>query len=222
MNCTELRAQLDDLVDGSLPPAVHEAAQRHLVDCAACRKALEQERVFRGHLRAHPVPPPSPGFAQRALHRARAQRSGHGHRGFAVGFISATAAALLAWLAVSVFLPGGVKQEALPGVTLTLHETQSVKLVFNVPRDLPDATLSLQLPAHIELAGYPDQRELVWQAALHTGQNLLTVPLIARDNSAGELIAKIAYRGEKKTFRLRLTVNAPRTSSRIRAAEGMV
>lgn len=44
MSCRDIRARLDDFVDGELPKRQRETVQRHLTDCSACRREEEELR----------------------------------------------------------------------------------------------------------------------------------------------------------------------------------
>jgi hypothetical protein len=79
--------------------------------------------------------------------------------------------------------------------------------MFNSAKPLKGATLSLALPANVELVGYGDQRELSWQTDLREGANLLELPLIARGATKGELVAHLSHGGSGKTFRLKIEID---------------
>lgn len=204
MNCTDTKTLFDDLLGGDLALPQMEAVQRHLTACATCREALDREQTFRAALKAVKVVPSSTGFAARALANARRKSTAPRRRAFAAGFGSAVAAVLVVWLGVAVFQHGVARNGAIPTITLALAQPQMVRIVFTAPRDFPDATLTILLPSHTELKGYPGRQEVVWRSSLYKGRNLLTLPLVADQAPGGNLIAKIHYGTETKTFRLQL------------------
>jgi len=204
MNCTDTKALFDDLLDGELPLPQTEAVQRHLTTCAACREVLDREQGFRTVLKAQEVPPPSPGFAVRALANAQRKATAPRRRAFVAGFGSAVAAVLVLWLGVALFPHGASNNGAIPTVTLALAQPQMVRIVFTAPQDFPDATLTILLPPHTALKGYPGKQEVVWRSSLYKGRNMLTLPIEADQKPGGNLIAKIHYGTDTKTFRLRL------------------
>lgn len=218
MNCLATRNHLGALLDRALTPAAEAEVRRHVGTCPHCEQALAREQTLRRLLRAQPVPPPSPGFAARALRAATPKRSDYRY-GFGVGFGVASAAALVLWLA-TVNIPFGGGRDALPAVTLMPHEARTVKLVFDSPRDLPEATIVLRLPPSVEIAGYPGRRELVWQASLQAGANVVALPIVAHGTGGGELTASIAYGEQEKTFRLKLDVRPTPEAGHVPAGIG--
>lgn len=57
--CQEWVELVTDYLEGTLPPALRDAADRHLADCPHCREYLAQMRrtiEVAGHLRGQPVP----------------------------------------------------------------------------------------------------------------------------------------------------------------------
>jgi len=209
MNCTEFQNHLDDFLDGSLTGLPRDGAVKHLEKCAVCRQAAGEEKTLRAALRELPVEPSSPGFAARALRKA-----GEAHRrpkrgAFAAGFSSAAAIALVIWGLSGQWL-GPAPKSGPAEVHLALAEERQVSLVFEVPSDIRGAKLAMELPAHVELAGYPNQQELLWRTDLAKGRNVLTLPIVGRDRAEGELVARITYGGKEKRFRIRLNVDSPR------------
>jgi anti-sigma factor RsiW len=61
MECDRVAPLVSPLIDGELAPAEQAAAEAHLAGCAACREAVEAERLFSARLRAgatrHAAPP---------------------------------------------------------------------------------------------------------------------------------------------------------------------
>lgn len=211
MKCDQIIERLEDHVDRLLPLPEADAVERHVVLCENCRRALEAERDFRALLRAQPVTGPSAGFARRALTAARQTEAAPHRRGFVFGFSSAAALALVAWFLVAPMLSTvtpDTPAPAIPEVRMTLHEVKSVHLVFSVAGEIPDTTMSLELPEHFELRGYPGRRTLTWQTALKSGANSLTLPLFAQQAASGDLRVQISYGEKRHIFHVRLNVRA--------------
>jgi len=70
-----------------------------------------------------------------------------------------------------------------------------------------DATLSITLPENIEIAGFPGERMIAWQASLTEGKNILPLPLRANAAVNSQLLASIESGSSKKIFRLQIDVS---------------
>ncbi len=209
MHCTEVHNLLDDYLDGLLDQPHAELLHAHLDGCAACRDELLQRRDLLSRLRRLPVDGPAPGFAARAMHRAR-QKHAQRTRGFLTGFGSAVAAGLALWAAVGFWQPAEETRSTprVQTVTLQVQEVQTVSLAFNVPERLDRVRFRLELPPGVSLANRPGEREIVWQDRLEAGRNLLRLPLVAEQGAHGELVARIEVDGEQKVFRVPIRATA--------------
>jgi hypothetical protein len=170
----------------------------------------DRDRDLLELLADYPVPNPDPGFFDRALVRAihAGERQRRNRR--LAGFGSLAVAAAAAWIAVGLFAgdpqlpaPGA----AIPGVTIALEEPHTVNLVFASATKLDSATLTVTLPAGIELDGFPGQREITWETSLDAGRNHLPLTLVALSPAGGELQARLEHDGRQRTFRLLVGVN---------------
>ncbi|WP_303905347.1 anti-sigma factor family protein [Thiohalomonas denitrificans] len=210
MNCTDFKQRLDDHLDGQLGRQAMEAMERHTDACDRCKAELIAAHSLMRNLRALPIPPASPGFARRAL----AASSGY-TRTIQRRWAAAAAVALLLTGSWAGLMVGHQASTPLDGITLALHEERTVDLAFNVPQAIRGGTLVMELPAGVELAGYPDQRQLTWQTDLQQGTNLLSLPVRAREGRGGELVARIEHGGKSKAFRLRLEIQAANHTRRL-------
>ena len=61
-----------------------------------------------------------------------------------------------------------------------------MNLVFSSAEALDSATLTVTLPAGVELEGFPGQSEITWETSLAEGRNLLPLRLIAVAPAGGE------------------------------------
>jgi hypothetical protein len=209
VKCADVAQHLEDYLDRVLPLPEADALERHVALCEQCRAALDGERVFRDLLRVHPVPAPSPGFFRRMLADARQVQGDRVRRSFGLGFASAAALAVLAWLVVTPIThdkADKAPEPRLPEVRLSVGEVKPVHLVFHVPRDIARSTMALELPEHVELRGYPGRRSLTWQTALHSGANDLALPILGKKPASGELRVRISYGEREQDFRVRLSV----------------
>jgi hypothetical protein len=209
MNCTDLQQQLDDLLDDRLPQEMLQTIDEHIRGCLSCQKMLEQERAFRQLLSSHPAPSVRPEFVEQVLKQGNKQRPVKLWQGFAAGVASTVAAGVLIVLMFNTWQSTPVTGDNLANIALDVNEQRTLNLVFNVPQDLPGATLSVVIPNHIKLAGYPDQKRFVWQADLVAGHNVLTLPVVAVKANQGQIIATVTHGQDQKHFRFMLTVNSP-------------
>ena len=162
-------------------------------------------------LRALPVPEAEPGFYEQALARATLQGTRQQrNRWVMTGFGGAVAAGLAVWLIGGLLLTEPQLPDAgsnIPQVTMALAAPRTVNLVFSATEAMPDATLTVSLPAGIELAGFPGQSEIRWETSLSEGRNLLPLKLIALTPAGGELLARLEHQDRNREFRLRVDVS---------------
>jgi hypothetical protein len=165
-------------------------------------------------LRDYPMPQADADFYDQALARAthegsRRQRN----RWMLTGFGAAVAAGLAVWLIGGMLMStphdAGVHDSmaaSIPGITMTLEEPRTVNLVFSAAEAMDSATLTVSLPAGVELAGFPGQREISWETSLNEGRNLLPLKLVALTPVGGELLARLEHDDRGRVFRLQVNV----------------
>lgn len=172
----------------------------------------EQDQEILELLKDYSMPEASAEFFDQALVRAthegsRRQRT----RWLATGFGSAVAAGLVLWMISGLLLSSApdlpTPAAEIPGIVMTLEEPRTVNLVFASSEQLDSATLTVSLPAGIEMSGFPGQREVTWQTSLNSGKNLLPLKLIATSPVGGEVFATLRHDDRGRTFRLRIDVS---------------
>jgi len=171
----------------------------------------KRDEELQALLREYPAPVPREGFFDQALTRAthegtRRQRN----RWLMTGAGSVIAAGLVLWLIGGLFFTTGMPtlpDPEIPGITMTLDQPRTVRLVFASAEALDDAMLTVVLPEGIELAGFPGQREITWRTSLDAGKNLLPLELIATSPLGGEVLARLEHKNRNRTFRLRIEVS---------------
>lgn len=184
---------------------------------------------LRTALRQMPVPPPSPGFVDRALARAESAgtsaRLSQGWAAKALGEVRRLASrwetwvgaglggAVAATMALMLVRPDAETVSPPVAIALALNESRDIAVVIDSERDLQDATISIVLSGGVELAGFENPQELRWQATLEHGQNLLSLPVIARSPGAGRLVAVIEHGGRTKRVAVDLTVRGSRSGA---------
>lgn len=169
-----------------------------------------QDLEIQALLKDYPMPEATAGYFDQALVRAthegtRRQRN----RWLLTGFGSALAATVALWMIGGFFtttpdLPGA--EPVILSITMTLEEPRTVNLVFASVEPLDTVTLTVKLPAGIEMSGFPGQREVTWQTSLQAGRNLLPLKLIATSPMGGDIYATLIHDDRGRTFRLRVDV----------------
>ena len=158
------------------------------------------------------TPAPPAGLFERAVGHAERERARARHaarsrvRWLAGGFGSAAAAGFALWFAGALPQVSGQPESGLPTVSMSLYEPETVRLVFAADTPLEDATMTVTLPAGIELEGFPGEHEIRWETSLEEGRNLLPLTLIARRPGGGELRARLQHDTRDRTFRVRIDV----------------
>lgn len=202
MQCTEFEHDLNDWLDGHLTITRAEELDRHTQDCPDCRQLAQDYMPMLTALRGLPAPEMPAGLADRLLDRRRGRTP-----------VRAMAVAASLCLAVALALMLGPRNGAGPDtpsmqwVSLSVAEPRNVQLALSTPTELEGATLTLTLPDHVELKGYPERRELRWTASLREGRNRLALPLIATGRGDGELILRIEHKGKSREMRIGVHAN---------------
>lgn len=174
----------------------------------------QDDREIRALLKDYPMPEATPAYFDQALARAthegsRRQRN----RWVMTGFGSAIAAGVALWMIGGFFLTtpnlpdsGVATAPTIAGITMTLAEPQTVNFVFASNTPLDAATLTVMLPAGVELVGFPGQREIAWQTSLSAGKNLLPLKLVALTPIGGEVMATLEHMDRARTFKVQVDV----------------
>ncbi len=203
MNCQKFQNKLDDYLDGLLDADEIQGIQHHAEVCSRCAELIAQEQRFRRELQDLAVLPPSPGFTARALRNARASQKASSSRRMVSAALAAT---LMLGIAIGHFGSQEPALGQLAEIQLQVNEPRNLSLAFNSPRDFEGATFVMALPPGVELVNFPGQQEIIWQADLKAGRNLLTLPLLAKNNRGGEVVAEIRHGKETKRFVLHVGV----------------
>ncbi len=202
MNCTDIQTQLDDYLDNDLLINEQQNIELHINNCTACQQSLKDARAIREALNTLPFVEASADFETRVFAEVRKQNA-HGNRNrFIGGFATAMAASVFLWVAsTTIFAP----QQSIVSpsvITIAMNEARPVRLLFEAPSDIQQVTLSIELPANVELIGHPGRSQLSWKTSLKKGQNVLALPINAIETGTGELVAQLSYGDKTKIYRL--------------------
>lgn len=217
MNCKQFTTWWNEWRDGTLAPDRARLMDRHLADCAGCRRHHRRMQRMLERLARWPAPEQAPaGLTRRLVARAAGvQPRRNLPRLYAVaatllvGFVGG----LLVWPALDALSPGKPASGPAARVSLALMQTETVRVAINAKRPVDNAVMTVELPPGVEIAGYPGQRRLHWQTDLKTGRNELTLPLTASEAVSGGLVkTRIEYEGRRKE--LSILVDTDRRAER--------
>lgn len=215
MSCSSIQESLQPWLRGELSEADSAAVEAHVAGCYRCARVVESESAILNCLQAgYRVPESSPDFEARVLTAATGQNlSAGGQRSMSMPWVGgAVAAALVLGVALGVGLqPDAPVREATvasgsgaerESVDSTVSgSAQTVRLAFNSAEAMTDVTLTVELPAHVEMARYPGRQQLSWNVSLDKGENIVELPLNVMFPGEGELVAHLDDGERRKTFR---------------------
>ena len=209
MNCEQYNENLDRLLDDELEESLVPQYQAHTADCADCAAALRRKQALRQALKSMPLPPPADGFLDSVVEQALIRTHRNEKRFWSsAGLGGAIAAGVIGWLVLTIpaDLPQSTDQLSLDVVTISLNVEKTFKLKFDSTRELQAATLSLQLPAGLEVVGYEGQTSVKWTTTVKPGTNILQLPIIVRSGNGGAILARVEHEGKQQSFEFVVTV----------------
>jgi len=210
MNCNQVQAQLDEYLDRNLSAIQQNALQQHLDRCSHCRRKFDHAQNLQLILLDLPAPKPTPDFSRRVFRFLHLQGSRSSH------WIAAAGGALAATLALWRVFTAGVYQPptSVEAVQLRVepNRVQTVNLVFQSTTDVDQATLRIELPDNLQLAGAPQRRVIEWKTPLKKGSNRLALPVIATDTRTARLTTRISHNNQDKIFYVDVTPRIPNSS----------
>ncbi|MDX1499316.1 MAG: hypothetical protein R3176_05435 [Woeseiaceae bacterium] len=204
MKCEDVIERLEAIESGRPDDAVSREIAEHVAGCVDCRDALRGAEATRMLARQAVDRPASDLFA-RAMAAATTPAADTGSRrgGFWLGTgIGAAAAAALFAAALTLGLVNGpdAPDARIAEFYVSLGEPRDLNIAIDAETALPGATVSLTLYGGIELAGYGKRRHLEWTADLDAGINKLTLPVVALDESGGQIIVQLDHPASRQEF----------------------
>lgn len=196
MNCQEVLERVEMLVAHPLSETEKRSCEEHLNGCDECQSALRGTEALRLIRNQRDMAPPN-GLFEKVLSQTTGPRHQPERRNrfwLGAGFGGAVAATIVA--AFIMFGVPGTSPTVQPLAAefmISMHETRDLNIAIDTGHPMLGATVSIILSGGVELAGYGNQRELTWTNDLAAGVNKLTLPLIALDQSGGQLIVKLDH-----------------------------
>ncbi len=208
MNDAHIDNQLDAYLDDELSAFDRRTVDDHLQRCSVCKHKVDQARGLQQTLVELPVEGPAADFFERALNMAAEQNTQAPMSRWVTRVGGALAAGLGAIVVIGMLgrSPAPSPVPELQGVTLAMHESRTLNLVFSSTEALEGARLIVELPQGLELDNYPGEQRIRWKTNLQAGRNVLPLDLIAVAGSGGEVVALLEHGEKSKTFRLRVDI----------------
>ena len=173
MNCTQFQNMMDDYIDGATSAIQLSHIQLHLNQCGKCNHIFIKALSLAAALKDVPVPPAKMGYEQRMLSflEKKQPQKIQRHNWLVAGFAGAIAATFTLWLSFSSLPIFSTDAENMETINLMVQKKQTIDLVFNLANELSEATLTIELPEKIEIAGYKGKRQLSWKTSFKKGAN---------------------------------------------------
>lgn len=215
MNCQHVADWLDEQGPEFEFSSVKTTLGEHLETCEECRHAWSACRLL-GGLMHLPDAEPRPGLFEAALaHASGASTDAVRRRSFWLGTgtgVAIAASIVVAALALTTLVridtPLATPGTRTAALTFALHEARDVDLAITAAEALSAANLRVSLPAGLELAGFPGQREIRWQTDLEAGINRLRLPIAALAAGAGQLLVEVEHGRKHQSFVVEIAVEA--------------
>jgi hypothetical protein len=208
-NCTHILAMMDDYLDQHLDDVESGLIHRHLARCPDCEARFREAQAVYQAVRTWPSEQECEVAARQVLSRAMAAATGPEAAASPLSlWRPLVAAASLAMMFVigGFLMPWGASDaDHKYAITLYINDPQPVQLALEANTDLERVTLTLELPDHVTLAGYPAEKLISWDASLRAGTNRLSLPLQANTEGKGDLrLTVLSENGFRNTRIIRL------------------
>jgi hypothetical protein len=218
MQCEDVVALASQYLEGDTTRAQAVQIKEHLQTCAQCAAAFAQRQNLINALNTLPVPDPATDLAVRIVRDRQRQQAvptmsrtrtakDRQWRWYWAGVGSSLAAGIVLFLLVDVF-----SSSVVPGRQTTVHTTlnqlRKVNILVHSAHAIDNVKFSIAIPVGLELQGYSGRRQLVWRGKLESGENLLSLPVVAVQDKASTLVMRIEYQNASKEYRVNVDVNS--------------
>lgn len=209
MSCDKIQSLLNDYVDGELPVLHVEVVKKHCDTCEACSARLEGLRAQKLTLKSLPVVPASEGFEKRVIKDAIKEASSHAssqHNGLLKLAAVAMISALVLWVGL-INQPSGVDESQI--LVDVGNEVRTIKVAIDADKAIEAVSLRVDLSDNLELAGFGSKRQITWNANLHKGVNVISLPIIGIAQGKGDITTRINLNGKEKIMRIETQYKLP-------------
>ncbi len=211
MNCEDVIERIENVTMYALSDIERQSCVDHISSCDDCQNALRGAEALRTVRSQADDMPPADLFDRvvRTITRTPEQPVTKSGFWLGAGFGGAIAAAVIIAALTLGFLDGPKTEvPKIAAFMVSMNETREMNVAIDLKQALPGATVSILLSGGVELVDFGDQRELTWTDDLEIGVNKLTLPLVAIDDSGGQLIVQVDHESKRLTLRVDLKVDS--------------
>lgn len=208
MKCEDIVELAQSGESGVLDDTGHQYVVEHIAGCLDCQHALRAVEATRW-LRNQSVDEPDAELFARTMDavfdQAVPARNGRGNFWLGTGVGGAVAATLFAAVvALGLLGAPGSRDAGTAEFTVSLTEARDLNIAIDAATELPGAQISVSFFGGIELNGYASQRYLSWTTDLDKGVNKLALPIIALDESGGQVVVRLEHPDSQQEFLVKL------------------
>lgn len=208
MNCEDIVELAQSGESGVMDETRRQIVVEHVTQCSDCQDAIRAVEATRW-LKNLQVEAADDDLFARTMGRVFEQPSRVHDRGgsfwLGTGVGGAVAAAVFAAvIALGLLRSPTTEKTATAEFLVSMTESRDLNIAIDTDVALRGATVSINFYGGIELAGYASQRHLSWTTDLDAGVNKLSLPIIALDNSGGQLIVRLEHPQSQQEFLIQL------------------
>lgn len=208
MKCEDIVELAQSGESGVMDETGRQIVVEHVAQCTDCQNAIRAVDATRW-LRNQTVEAASDDLFVKTMGVVLEQSTPVHNRGksfwLGAGVGGAVAAAVFAAvIALGLLRSVETGNTATADFFVSMTEPRELNIAIDTDIALPGATVSVSFYGGIELAGYASQRQLSWTTDLDAGVNKLSLPIIALDNSGGQVVVRLQHPDSQQEFLIRL------------------
>ena len=217
MNCDYIADNMAKIVYGKLAQEELAYCRMHLFDCSECTDAVRGAEALALLRNCGTEAVPDGLFsklssalqepAQEPVPEQTSARSGQFWLGTGLG--GAIAASLLvAAMTFGWVAPPADEPENIAQFAVHVSEPTIMNFAIEADRALAGANISILLTGDLELQGFSGEREVRWVADLEEGVNRLQLPVIALEESGGQMIVRLEHPDTEQVYIVNVDASA--------------
>jgi len=203
MKCHKVKENIDEMIAGRLSERDTSEVIAHLECCQSCHAYLEKRQAMLSLLTRFPSHLVDTQAELASLKQSHQVWSTPQHR-WAFGALAAGFAVFMVFWLAPFNLP---EEDAMVrGVIAYQGETKTINFLFNSHHKIDNVRFSVTVPPTIELKGYAGKQQLTWRGKLIKGDNLLSIPIIAKGPAQSGISMSIEHENTRKFVNLMVDV----------------